>query len=117
MDINDDKMTELINDYAAEANDSAFNIKRASKKMGDQAFDKFLNGVLPIQEYKLTLEVTSDGKQYSTSIGNQTVKVKKYIRLGNTTCLKIQTDEGVHLVDVNSQEYKEIIGAYTNDKS
>ena len=112
MGIGKTEYNEFINTYASVNSDSAFNLKRAFKNMGDQSFTKFVGGVLPIQSYKLTLEVVRDGVTYTTSIGDNTEKTREYVKLGNTICLKQQVEDGIHLVDVNTPEYLEIIGAY-----
>ena len=112
LNISDSEFNDLISAYSEKNQTSSFNIKRAFKNMRDPSFKTFVHGVLPIQEYKLTLEVKRDGHTYTTEIGEKTVLTKDYIQLGNTTCYKVNTPNGVTLVDINTAEYLEIIDAY-----
>ena len=118
MEIGPSELNDRIKSFAKNsgtAKTKEFNLKRSFKNMSDSSFSIFLKGVLPIDEYKLTLEVAKDGKTYSTTIEDVITPPTDYIRLGNITCMRVNTDDGMKLVDVETDEYKDIIEAYNND--
>jgi len=115
LDIGPSELNALIKNFAKNSGSTKtkeFNLKRSFKKMSDSSFAILMNGVLPIEEYELTLSVKKDNHVYKTSIRETIVPPTDYIRLGNVTCLKVYDDDGIKLVDVKTDEYKDYIGAY-----
>jgi len=117
LEIGPTELNTLIKNFAKNAGSTKtkeFNLKRSFKKMSDSSFAILMNGVLPIDEYELTLSVKKDNHIYKTSIKETIVPPTDYIKLGNVTCLKVYGDDGIKLVDVKTEEYKEYIGAYVD---